>query len=48
MSEALRQQGVEYFWWLGPEEPIAAEDGRLWPLGTVRARARARVRVSSP
>ena len=26
-------QGVEYFWWLGPEEPIAAEDGRMWPLG---------------
>ena len=33
VSEALRLQGVEYFWWLGPEEPIAAEDGRMWPLG---------------
>ena len=36
MAAPTNLQGVEYFWWLGPEEPIAAEDGRMWPLGAPR------------
>merc|ERR1712100_314594 len=30
---ALQQIGVEYFWWLGPGEPVATEDGTAWPFG---------------
>ena len=31
--DALKQAGVEYTWWLGPYEPIAAENGTAWPHG---------------
>ena len=31
--DALKQAGVEYTWWLGPCEPIAAENGTAWPHG---------------
>lgn len=29
----LKMLGVEYFWWLGPSEPIAQEDGSAWRHG---------------
>ena len=31
--ESLKQCGVRYSWWLGPSEPVAAEDGSAWPNG---------------
>ena len=30
---ALKQAGVVYFWWLGPGEAVAQEDGSAWPKG---------------
>ena len=33
VPEALLSWGVEFFWWLGPGEPIAGEDGTAWPDG---------------
>ena len=25
--------GIEHFWWFGPGEPVAEEDGSQWPCG---------------
>ena len=31
--EGCKAAGVQYFWWLGPGEPIANESGAAWPDG---------------